>query len=96
VTTPAWKPTRIGDLSGGTAIVTGANSGIGLVTARTLAEHGAKVILAVRNVEAGHAAAGRMPGATQVHALDLASLASVRSFAARIDTSVDLLVNNAG
>jgi NAD(P)-dependent dehydrogenase (short-subunit alcohol dehydrogenase family) len=91
-----WKPSEIGDLSGRTAIVTGANSGIGFVEARTLAEHGAQVTLAVRNVEAGRAAAGRINGTTRVEALDLASQESVRAFAARVDGPVDLLVNNAG
>ena len=92
----AWKPSQIGDLTGRTAIVTGANSGIGFVEARTLAEHGAHVILAVRNVEAGRAAASRIDGSTVVEALDLASQESVRDFAARIEGPVDLLVNNAG
>jgi len=91
-----WRPDRIGDLSGRTAIVTGANAGIGLVEARTLAEHGADVVLAVRNLDAGRQAAARMAGSTRVEHLDLASLASVRAFAARIDGPVDLLVNNAG
>jgi NAD(P)-dependent dehydrogenase (short-subunit alcohol dehydrogenase family) len=92
----AWKPTGIGDLSGQSAIVTGANSGIGFVEAKTLAEHGAHVILAVRNVEAGRAAAARIAGSTLVEHLDLASLESVRQFAAGVDGPVDLLVNNAG
>jgi NAD(P)-dependent dehydrogenase (short-subunit alcohol dehydrogenase family) len=92
----AWKPTQIGDLTGTTAVVTGANSGIGLVEARTLAEHGAHVILAVRNVESGRAAAAKINASTSVEALDLASLASVREFVARIDGPVDLLINNAG
>jgi NAD(P)-dependent dehydrogenase (short-subunit alcohol dehydrogenase family) len=92
----AWKPTDIDDLSGRTAIVTGANSGIGFVEARTLAEHGAHVVLAVRNVKAGLAAAGRISGSTAVEALDLASQESVREFVDRVDGPVDLLVNNAG
>jgi NAD(P)-dependent dehydrogenase (short-subunit alcohol dehydrogenase family) len=92
----AWKPTQIGDLSGRTAIVTGANSGIGFVEARTLAEHGAHVVLAVRNVEAGREAASRIAGATTVEALDLASQESVRDFAARVEGPIDLLVNNGG
>ena len=92
----AWTPSEIGDLSGTTAIVTGANSGIGFVEARTLAEHGAHVILAVRNIESGRAAAARIDGSTQVEPLDLASQESVRAFADRIVAPVDLLVNNAG
>jgi NAD(P)-dependent dehydrogenase (short-subunit alcohol dehydrogenase family) len=91
-----WRPTQIGDLSGRSAIVTGANSGIGFVVARTLAEHGSHVILAVRNVDAGRAAAARISGSTRVEHLDLASQASVRTFAAGVDGPIDLLVNNAG
>lgn len=91
-----WTPEQIPDLRGTTAVVTGANSGIGFVEARTLAEHGAHVILAVRNVEAGRAAAGRIDGRTSVEALDLASQESVRRFADRVEGPVDLLVNNAG
>jgi len=91
-----WKPTQIGDLSGRRAIVTGANSGIGFVEARTLAERGAHVVLAVRDVDAGRAAAARIHGSTQVEYLDLASLESVRAFAADVLGPIDLLVNNAG
>ncbi len=92
----AWKPAEIGDLSGTTAIVTGSNSGIGFVEARTLAEHGARVILAVRNVEAGQAKAASIPGHAEVRRLDLASQRSVKDFADGVDGPVDLLVNNAG
>lgn len=84
------------DLTGRTAIVTGANSGIGRVTARVLAERGARVILAVRDVEKGADAAATMTGETEVRHLDLADLASVRLFAGGIDGPVDLLINNAG
>jgi NAD(P)-dependent dehydrogenase (short-subunit alcohol dehydrogenase family) len=91
-----WKPTEIGDLTGRSVIVTGANSGIGFVEARTLAEHGAHVVLAVRNVEAGRAAAARMAGSTEVRHLDLASQESVRDFAAGVVGPLDLLINNAG
>ncbi|MCW2765508.1 MAG: hypothetical protein JWO11_1467 [Nocardioides sp.] len=92
----SWKPDDLPDLTGRTALVTGANSGIGLHTARELAAHGASVMLACRNVEAGQAAAAPMPGNTRVEALDLASLASVRDFASRWEGPLDLLVNNAG
>ena len=91
-----WRPADIGDLHGRTAVVTGSNAGIGLVAARTLAEHGAHVVLAVRNVESGRAAAAGIDGSTTVEALDLASLESVRQFADRVAGPVDLLVNNAG
>jgi NAD(P)-dependent dehydrogenase (short-subunit alcohol dehydrogenase family) len=96
-----WTPDQIGDLSGTTALVTGANSGIGLVEARELARHGADVVLAVRNTDAGEAAAARIrgigvPGAVRVERLDLASQASVRDLAERFEGPLDLLVNNAG
>jgi NAD(P)-dependent dehydrogenase (short-subunit alcohol dehydrogenase family) len=99
---PAWTAEDIPDQSGRTAIVTGANSGLGLVTARELARAGAHVILAVRNAAKGaDAAAGiasAVPGAkVEVRQLDLASLASVRRFAESVGgATVDLLVNNGG
>jgi NAD(P)-dependent dehydrogenase (short-subunit alcohol dehydrogenase family) len=79
-----------------TVIVTGANSGIGLATARALAASGAHVVLAVRSTDKGNAAAAVIPGRTEVRELDLASLESVRAFAAGWDGPVDLLINNAG
>ena len=97
----SWTPDEIGDLSGTTALVTGANSGIGLVEARELARHGADVVLAVRNTDAGEAAAERIratgvPGTVRVERLDLASQAAVHALAERFDGPLDLLVNNAG
>jgi len=92
----SWKPTDLPDLTGRTAVVTGANSGIGVHTARELAAHGATVVLACRNVESGRAAAAAMTGSTRVEALDLASQSSVRDFAERWEGPLDLLVNNAG
>jgi NAD(P)-dependent dehydrogenase (short-subunit alcohol dehydrogenase family) len=86
----------IPDLTGRTAIVTGANSGIGEAAARALAAHGARVVLAVRNTEKGQEAAGRMAGTPEVRRLDLASLDSVRQFAAEWVDEVDILINNAG
>ncbi|MFF9626454.1 oxidoreductase [Streptomyces griseosporeus] len=91
-----WSLASLPDLSGRTAVVTGANSGIGFVTADALARAGARVVLAVRDEERGKAAAGRMSGATEVRRLDLADLASVREFAAGWDGPLDLLINNAG
>jgi NAD(P)-dependent dehydrogenase (short-subunit alcohol dehydrogenase family) len=91
-----WTASDLPDLDGRTAIVTGANSGIGLVAARELARAGARVVLAVRSTEKGRAAAASIQGTVDVRALDLADLASVRAFAAGVDGNVDLLINNAG
>ncbi len=96
MTTDQWTPADLPDLTGRTAVVTGASGGIGLVTARELARVGARVILAVRDVAKGTAVAASMPGLTEVRALDLASLASVRAFAAGWAGDLDLLINNAG
>ncbi len=95
---------EIPDQSGKLAVVTGANSGIGLETARRLASAGANVVLAVRNAEKGARAAedirSTASGATvTVEALDLASLTSAEAFAKQMldgGRPIDLLVNNAG
>ncbi|WP_315097756.1 oxidoreductase [uncultured Cellulomonas sp.] len=95
----AWTADRIPDQRGRVAVVTGASSGLGLVTATELARHGAHVVLAVRNTTAGHDAARRIGGEVEVRELDLASLDSVREFAAKLAAdlpALDLLVNNAG
>jgi NAD(P)-dependent dehydrogenase (short-subunit alcohol dehydrogenase family) len=84
------------DMTGRSVIVTGANSGIGRAAAHALAGAGARVVIAVRNLDKGSAAAATMPGETEVRALDLASLASVREFASAWDGDIDLLINNAG
>jgi NAD(P)-dependent dehydrogenase (short-subunit alcohol dehydrogenase family) len=76
-------------------VVTGASAGIGLETAKALADHGAHVVLAVRNLEKGRAAAERMTGDVELGLLDVADLSSVREFADRVGP-VDVLVNNAG
>ncbi|MCX5396885.1 oxidoreductase [Streptomyces sp. NBC_00102] len=97
-----WNTRDIPDQSGRTAVVTGANSGLGLVTARELARHGARVLLACRDEERGGVAAERIrravSGADVAFApLDLADLASVRKFAAsHAPDRIELLVNNAG
>lgn len=91
-----WNATRIPDLSGRTAVVTGANSGIGFAAAAALAGAGAHVVFAVRDLERGRAAAAKASGSTEVRRLDLADLASVREFAAGWDGPLDLLINNAG
>ncbi|MFJ5265628.1 oxidoreductase [Streptomyces sp. NPDC088387] len=95
-TSPSWDASHMPDLSGRTAIVTGANSGIGFETAFALTRAGAHVVLAVRDRARGEAAAARMPGSTEVRHLDLADLASVHEFADTWSSPIDLLVNNAG
>jgi NAD(P)-dependent dehydrogenase (short-subunit alcohol dehydrogenase family) len=91
-----FSASSIPDMTGKTVIVTGANSGIGRAAATALADHGARVVLAVRNTDKGDAAASQMPGTTEVRRLDLASLASVKEFAAGWDGPIDILINNAG
>jgi NAD(P)-dependent dehydrogenase (short-subunit alcohol dehydrogenase family) len=91
-----WTASDIPDQSGRTAIVTGANSGIGLVTARELARAGARVIMACRDVSKGIAAAAKVTGDVEVRALDLTDLASIHEFADSITDDVHLLINNAG
>ncbi len=91
-----WTALDLPDLSGRTAVVTGASGGLGEVVAGELARVGATVTLAVRDLVKGRAAAGRMGGRTDVRRLDLADLASVRAFAADWTGDLDILVNNAG
>ncbi|MEX2984406.1 oxidoreductase [Streptomyces sp. C36] len=96
-----WTADDIPDQTGRTVIVTGANSGLGYVTARELARHGAHVILTARNADKGRAALDRLRGeltdpALELRALDLADLDSVHAFADALDAPVDVLVNNAG
>ena len=99
-----WTAERAPEQSGRTAVVTGANTGIGFETARLLAGLGAGVVLACRDLTKAAGAAARIrdavPGAevAALH-LDLASLASVRQAATQLAADhprVDLLVNNAG
>jgi NAD(P)-dependent dehydrogenase (short-subunit alcohol dehydrogenase family) len=91
-----WSAADLPDLTGRTVVVTGANSGIGLVAARELARSGAHVVLAVRDVARGAVAARTIEGSTDVRRLDLADLSSVRAFASGWTGDVDVLVNNAG
>jgi len=103
MTVPRWTADQIPEQRGRRAIVTGANSGLGLITARELARHGAHVILACRDTTKGERAADAIradaAGAqVDVARLDLADLASVADFAAQDQAAgpLDLLVNNAG
>jgi len=99
-----WTATDIPDQHGRVAIVTGANSGLGLVTARELARAGASVVLASRNAEKARGAIDSIrnlvPDADlSIRELDLADLSSVRGFAAAYvapGLALDLLINNAG
>jgi NAD(P)-dependent dehydrogenase (short-subunit alcohol dehydrogenase family) len=99
-----WTIADIPDQSGRTAVVTGANTGLGFETARALAARGARVVLAVRNLDKGKEAAAAItatsPGAdVSLQELDLGSLTSVRSAADELKSTldhIDLLINNAG
>lgn len=100
----SWSTTDIPDQTGRTALVTGANSGLGFHTSLKLARRGARVIMACRDQNRGQAALDRVlaevPGAAvELVPLDLASLASIRAAAEDVTARtpvLDLLVNNAG
>jgi NAD(P)-dependent dehydrogenase (short-subunit alcohol dehydrogenase family) len=99
-----WTEADVPDQTGRVAVITGANTGIGFQAARVLADQGASVVLAVRDVDKGRAARSqiiaRNPRAhITVQRLDLSSLASVRAAADALRTAnphIDLLINNAG
>ncbi|OBJ84651.1 oxidoreductase [Mycobacterium gordonae] len=90
-----WTAADLPSSAGRTVIVTGANSGLGEVTARELAGRGATIIMAVRNTAKGEKAAANIRGLVEVRALDLQDLSSVRQFADGVD-GADILINNAG
>ncbi len=100
----AWNADQIPDQTGRRVVVTGANSGLGEITARELARKGAHVVLAVRSADKGEAAAQRIRSTAsgaqlEVRELDLSSLESVRTFAAGLiadSATLHLLINNAG
>jgi NAD(P)-dependent dehydrogenase (short-subunit alcohol dehydrogenase family) len=99
-----WDTFDIPDQSGRTAVITGANTGLGYQTATALAAKGAHVVLAVRNLDKGRDAADRITAATPgasvaLQELDLTSLDSVRTAADELrdaNDTIDLLINNAG
>jgi protochlorophyllide reductase len=100
-----WTETDVPSLTGKVALVTGANSGLGLETARILAHHGARVLLACRNETKAEAAAETIrssaPGDVDlaVVPLDLADLGSIAAAAEQViaqEARLDLLLNNAG
>lgn len=99
-----WTTDSIQDLSGKTAVVTGANSGLGLETAKALAAKGATVILPVRSAEKGKQASDEItkefPDAKiEIMELDLSSLASIKNFSVAYSekhAGLDILINNAG
>lgn len=90
-----WSAAALPSFAGRTVVVTGANSGLGAVTARELARNGAAIIMAVRDTGKGEAAARQIPGEVEVRKLDLQDLSSVRRFADGL-SRVDVLINNAG
>lgn len=101
---PKWTAADVPDQTGRVAVVTGANAGLGLETAAVLAERGARVVVAVRDLGKGEKAVGeikrRTPNAdVALQQLDLSSLASVRTAADELRAAyprIDLLINNAG
>ena len=91
-----WTAQDLPRLDGRTFVVTGANSGIGFAAARELGRAGARVVLAVRDVAKGEAAAASIPGEAEVRRLDLADLESVHAFADAWEGDLDVLIDNAG
>jgi NAD(P)-dependent dehydrogenase (short-subunit alcohol dehydrogenase family) len=99
-----WTTADISDQTGRTAVITGANTGLGFETAAALAAKGANVVLAVRNLDKGRDALERITAAqpqasVSLQKLDLSSLESVRAAADDLKTqynTIDLLINNAG
>ncbi len=99
-----WTTANIPDQTGRTAVITGANTGLGYETAAALAAKGANVVLAVRNLDKGKEAVRRIeestPGAqVTLQQLDLTSLDSINAAAGELrdqHDTIDLLINNAG
>jgi NAD(P)-dependent dehydrogenase (short-subunit alcohol dehydrogenase family) len=99
-----WTASHMPDQTGRVAVITGANTGLGYETALALAEHGAQVVLAVRNLDKGKDAAARITAKSPdaevaLQELDLTSLQSIRAAAEQLRSDydrIDLLINNAG
>jgi NAD(P)-dependent dehydrogenase (short-subunit alcohol dehydrogenase family) len=99
-----WTTADIPDQTGRVAVITGANTGLGYETAAALADHGAHVVLAVRNLDKGKDAAARITAQSPhaevaVRELDLTSLDSIRAAAEQLRSEherIDVLINNAG
>ena len=99
-----WTTADIPDQTGRVAVITGANTGLGYETAATLADHGALVVLAVRNLDKGKDAAAQITAGSPdaevaLQELDLTSLESIRAAADQLRSEhdrIDLLINNAG
>ena len=91
-----WTAKDLPSQAGRTVVITGATSGIGQAAAAELARVGARVVLAVRNMESGERIAAGLPGGAEARPLDLTDLASVRAFAAAWEGPIDVLINNAG
>jgi NAD(P)-dependent dehydrogenase (short-subunit alcohol dehydrogenase family) len=99
-----WTTADIPDQTGRVAVITGANTGLGYETAAALAEHGARVVLAVRNLDKGKDAAAQITAQSPdaevaLQELDLTSLESIRAAADELRSEhdrIDLLINNAG
>ena len=91
-----FRLVEIARQTGRRMVITGGSGGLGLATALELAQAGAHVVLAVRDVAAGEQAAADLPGSVEVRRLDLADLESVRRFAADWTDTLDVLINSAG
>lgn len=91
-----WTTDDIPAQHGRTVVITGANGGLGAAATRALAQAGARVLLACRDLDKARAVADSLVGRTEVHHLDLADLSSIRAFAATAPDEIDVLINNAG
>ena len=94
-----WPGAQLTDLTGKTALITGANSGIGFYAAQGLVQAGARVILACRNAEKAAQAVAQIGPQARFELLDLADFESIHAFAQRLQTQtdkIDILLNNAG